>query len=69
MKGLGLTLEKPVGIGFTVGQFGKGIEHRATNMSSSVLFIVQEEFVGKAEEVLTSMEQFQSTAHLLGMWL
>ncbi len=48
---LELTPEKPVGIGFAVGQFGKGIEHRATDMASYVLVLVQEEFVGKAEEV------------------
>jgi cytochrome b subunit of formate dehydrogenase len=48
---LELALERPVGIGFAIGQFGKGIEHRATDMASYVIVLVREEFVGKAEAV------------------
>ncbi|MEM4290171.1 MAG: hypothetical protein QXQ48_07875 [Nitrososphaerota archaeon] len=46
-KMLELKVVVSVGIGFAVGQFGRGIEHRATDMVSYVFELVEEEFAGK----------------------
>ncbi|MEM4303024.1 MAG: cytochrome b/b6 domain-containing protein [Candidatus Caldarchaeum sp.] len=48
---LELKIGQPVGIGFAVGEFGKGIEHRATDMTSYVLVLVSEQFEGKASQI------------------
>ncbi|MEN3047344.1 MAG: cytochrome b/b6 domain-containing protein [Candidatus Caldarchaeales archaeon] len=42
-----LSVGKSIGIGFAVGEFGMGIDHRATDMSTYVLAIVDERYAGE----------------------
>ncbi|MCS7117912.1 MAG: cytochrome b/b6 domain-containing protein [Thaumarchaeota archaeon] len=42
-----LSIGKTVGVGFAVGEFGMGIDHRATDMSTYLLVIAEERYAGQ----------------------